>query len=310
MKLFGEMVEEVQGYLRAFVRDQEMSTHLTQDITFAETIIPVANAANLTRGRIQIDDELIWIDTADRQAGTGAVPPYGRGMDGTNKADHAAGTRVVIQPLYPRKVVKDLLNQAITQAGAHLYGLETIELVPNLISFNYELPSYVRDVLNVRVSDAVTVPDVEVVWLRHWTFDKRAPSTVSSTGKALYVPEASFSPTDVITVSVTRDPAALYFDTQLFTESFLPATAWDVVVLTAASRLLTTAQSYFLQGRSVEANTLDSKIDTSAALNQAKLLAQLAAVRMDEERSRLLGDVEERARYSRRATNYSRRTYR
>lgn len=301
MKNFGEMVEEVQGYLRSFVRDQEMSTHLTSDITFGELSIPVADAAALTRGRIQIDDELIWIDVPDRSTGVGVVPPYGRGMDGTMKVDHVAGSRVIIQPLYPRKLVKDTLNQAIRAVGLRLYGVETLVLPGQTTSFMYELPSYVRDVLSVRVVSNPGRPNsTDVVWLRDWTFDKHAPGSISASGKVLYNYDQRCGLRDDLTVVVSRDPEELWFDSQLFSTSYLPDTAWDVVVLTAASRLVATADSYNLVGRSVEANSLDSKIQPGAAASQSKYLYQLAQARLEEERARLLNNTMQRAHYSRR----------
>lgn len=300
MRNFGEMADEVLAHLRSYVRDQEMSTHLTANIGFSDTVLPVDDAAALTRGRIEIDDELIWIDKTDRGNGTGIVPPYGRGMDGTTKADHAAGARVIIQPLYPRKTVKDTMNQVIAAIGQKLYGVETLTFVPHVTSFMYELPPYTREVLSVRVSDRSAArlgDDVDV--LRTWTFDKHAPARVAATGKALYLTECALNPRDDLTVVVSRDPGRLIADTQMFPESYLPETAWDVVVLMAASRLMATADAYNVVGRSVEANTLDSKVQPGVAVAQSKYLFQLGQARLEEERQRLLNSTMNRAHYSR-----------
>jgi hypothetical protein len=298
MRSFGEMVEETLGYLRAQVRDQEMSTHLVDAAQFDDYTLIVNDPSVLSRGRIEIDDEIIWVDSTDRSTASVAVPPYGRGMDGTTRANHEAGTRVIIQPLYPRKVVKDTLNQSIVAAGNRLYGVERIELTPDLTGFMYPLPEHVRDVLAVSICDQTTISmGGEVRWLRSFTFDKRAPLQVSTTGKALYLTDVGYGPQDVITVVASRDPARLLFNTQMFEESFLPASAWDIPVLMSASRLLITAQSYFLQGRSVEANTLDSKIQADDAGRQSKYLYQLAESRLEEERQRLLSATIQRAHY-------------
>jgi hypothetical protein len=300
MRNFGEMTEDVLAHLRSYVRDQEMSTHLTADIGFADTLIAVHDAAVITRGRIEIDDELLWVDSADRGNSLVTLPPYGRGMDGTNKAAHAAGTRVIIQPLYPRKTVKDTMNQVITAVGQKLYGVEVLTLRAHTRSFMYEMPSDARDALAVKVSDRrAGLIGEDVRWLRGWTFDKHAPANVSSTGKALYVTECAIGPTEELTVTISRDPMRLMFDTQMFEESFLPATAWDVVVLMAASRLLATADAYNVVGRSVEANTLDSKVQPGQGVAQSKYLYQLATARLEEERSRLLSTTMHRAHYSR-----------
>jgi len=70
-------------------------------------------------------------------------------------------------------------------------------------------------------------------------------------------------------------------------------------VLGAAARLLATADSYDLQTRAVEANTLDSKVSASAAQQQSKYLQALFMQRLDEERMRLLNATNNRARYQR-----------
>lgn len=295
-----EMVEETRAYLRNYVRDQELSTHLTRDIGFAETELPVDNAAVLTRGRVEVDSELIWIDRTDKAANLGIIPPYGRGMDGTQKEVHASGTRVVVQPLYPRKTVRDQLNQAITQMGKDLYGTEVLSIPVKTTNFLYELPAETRDVLSVKIADRVRRPGDEVLWLREWRFDRHAPSTVASTGKGLYVYDHACIPTDVMTVVISRDPAQLLFETQMFTDSYLPATAWDVAVLMAASRLVAMANAQNIVGRSVEANTLDSKVEPATPLSASKYLYGLASARLAEERKRLLDSSAPRIHYSRR----------
>jgi hypothetical protein len=291
MRNFGEMVDETLSYLRSYVRDQEQSTHLTQAIRFDETDFAVAEGGLVTRGRIEIDDELLWVDKADRASGQVSIPPYGRGMDGTVKADHAAGARVIVQPLYPRKVVKDRLNDAIRQIGSKLYGIEELTFVGDPTTFAYELPAYTREVLGVKLGDE-RGPQFsrDVRWERRWTFDRRAPVAVSATGKALYLRECMLAPTDRLTVVVGRDPAGLLFDVQMFSETFLPASAWDVPVLFAASRMLATGDAY---------NTLDSKVQAGSAVSYSKYLLGLATTRLDEERGRLLTETVQRTHYSR-----------
>ena len=299
MKLFGEMVEETSGYLRSFVRDQEISTHLTKAITGApgEGKIVVADAGVVSRGRIQIDDELIWIDKVERSSNSLLVPPYGRGMDGTTPADHEVGKRVIVAPLYPRKFLKDTLNQTIRQIGAQLYGVEQLTLPTNIRDFKYELPGYVRDVLTVMVSNGQRYD--EPVYLRDWTFDKSAPLNLSQTGKALYLYDDWWDVNQTLTITVSRDPLTLTWDFQPFSDTFLPKSAEDIPILGAAARLLATADSADIQTRAVEANTLDSKVSASAAQQQSKYLQALFMQRLDEERLRLLNSTNARARYYR-----------
>ena len=298
MKTFGEMVEETAAYLRSFVRDQEISTHLIRDITDADRAIEVADAATISRGRIEIGDELIWVDSSDRAGQSVTVPPYGRGMDGTSAAAHAAGDRVVVAPLYPRKVIKDTLNQVIRNIGGKLYGVQQLTInTSNTWVPGYPLPHETRNVLTVMVGSAHYGEDP--LYLRDWSFDKSAPGNVSATGKCLYLYNDCYVPNNVLTVTVSRDPAPLKFDDDQFIDTYLPSSSEDVPVLGAAARLLAMSDAYDIQTRAVEANTLDSKVPVSAAQQQSKYLQVLFEQRLEEERMRLLNSTNSRAIYQR-----------
>lgn len=298
---FGELVAEVQSYLRSFVRDQELSTHLTTNVDTAALTLRVADPSVISRGRIEIGDELIWVDKVDRAAGQATIPPYGRGMDATKAADHSAGDRVIVAPLYPRKFLKDTINQTIKQIGAQLYGVEDLTLDPSVRDFRYELPPYVRDVLTVKITSPRVGDDV--IYLRDWTFDKNAPADTSRTGKALYLyDDWWWDHRSRLTVTVSRDPSPLYDDSDPWAATFLSESAEDIPVLGAAARLLATSDAYDVQTRSVEANTLaagQNRSSASSAQSQSKYLQALFMQRLDEERMRLLNQHSNRARYVR-----------
>lgn len=297
MKTFAEMVDETAAYLRSFVRDQEISTHLTRNVAVDDLTIEVADAATISRGRIEIGDELIWVDTSDRTGNTALIPPYGRGMDGTVAAGHAAGSRVVVSPLYPRKVIKNTINQVIRNIGGKLYGVQQMSIATsNTWVPGYPLPHETRNVLTV-MAGGVRYGD-DTVYLRDWSFDKSAPASVSSTGKCLYLFN-DWVPNNTLTVTLSRDPAPLVSDSDPFSSTYLPDSAEDIPVLGAAARLLAMSDAYDIQTRAVEANTLDSKIPGNAAQQQSKYLQVLFEQRLEEERMRLLNSTNSRAIYQR-----------
>ena len=294
---FLDLISETQAHLRSFVRDQEISTHLTADMDESQVTAIVNDATLVSRGRIEIGNELIWVDKSDKDANTLDIPPYGRGMDGTATETHTSGTRVIVAPLYPRRFLKDTINQTIKQIGSMLYGVEQLEAVTYRDGeFKYELPSYARDVLSVKVTDPDWVDDV--TFLRNWAFDKSAPVSVSTTGKALYLYDDWVGGGINLTVTISRDPAPLVNDEDDFTDTFLPESASDLPVLGAAARLLSTSDSYDLQTRSIEANTINANSRNSTpAQDQSKYLQALFMQRMEEERLRLLNSYNTRSRY-------------
>ena len=294
---FLDLISETQAHLRSFVRDQEIATHLTADMDDEQVTAVVNDATLVSRGRIEIGNELIWVDKSDKDANTLEIPPYGRGMDGTAAESHTSGTRVIVAPLYPRRFLKDTINQTIKQIGSSLYGVEQLEAVTYRDGeFKYELPAHARDVLSVKVTDPDWVDDV--TFLRNWVFDKNAPASVSTTGKALYLYDDWIGGGINLTVTISRDPAPLVNDEDDFTDTFLPESASDLPVLGAAARLLSTSDSYDLQTRSIEANTINANSrNTTPAQDQSKYLQALFMQRMDEERLRLLNSNNNRSRY-------------
>lgn len=287
MATFDDLVTEVHGHLRAYSRNQEMSTHLTLPIDASTRVITVAESSLVTRGRIEIDDEIIWVDSSDRQSGELTIPPYGRGMDGTTTGEHAIGTRVLVQPLYPRSVVKSVINEVIMSLAGQLYGVTTTELNADPTASFYEMPS-----------DTLMVVSVEQSWpylggmdselARRWRYDQQ--------NKRVYVydPVGSTS-----TMQFTRlvDPLPLSGDAE-FTTSLLPVSCVDLVVLGAAARLLSSTASGHVNTRSIEANAMDSRLEPSYALQQAKYLQTLYMQRVQEELSKLNATYTIRTHYT------------
>lgn len=297
MPLFNDVVNDVQAYLRSFTRDQELSTHLVVGINSSVTSMTVNDINVISKGRMEIDDETIWVDSVDRANFVANIAPYGRGMDGSTAAAHASGARIISQPLYPRKMVKDIINQVISGLAGQLYGVATSQLVSSTTRVSYDLPSTCKQVLSVAVEyDPNLAYDVE--YIRRWKFDPNAQVTNSATGKSIYIYDL-IRPTRKINVTYFVDPVQLSGNVN-FSTSLLPASSYDVVVLGAASRLLATASSYMMSTRSVEAAALDTRmsVDASSAITQSKYLYGLYSQRLSEEKTRLLTSFVTRSHYT------------
>lgn len=292
MSSLSQMIDDVQAYLRSFTRDQELSTHLTAAATSSGLQLDVADASLVSRGRIEIDDELLWVESVDRANNTVKIAPYGRGMDGTTAASHSMNARIIMQPLYPRKMVMDTINQIIGGLGNQLYGVASTTINADPQSVVYELPSTSERVLNVMANHDSTYGDAEYV--RRWKFDPS--SSTSSTGKALFVYEPTATGM-TMTVTYFRKPEQLA-EGDDFSDSLLPDTSYDVVVLGAAARLMAAAGSFLHATRSVDANALDTKNDSSQVIQQSRYLFTLFQQRLEEEKTQLLNSYVTRAHYT------------
>jgi len=125
MATFGSMTDEVVRKLAGFTLRQDRQTHLTAAVTTTAVSITVASANNVSSGIIQIDDELIYVDSFDRNTGVLTIPPYGRGYNGTSASSHAVGARVIISPTFPSVDVKDAINETLLSTFPDLYTTGT-----------------------------------------------------------------------------------------------------------------------------------------------------------------------------------------
>ena len=292
MTTFDQMVDDVLVYLRSFTRDQELSTHLVENLSSSALVIQVNDASLISRGRIEIDDEIIWVDSVDRANNTVALAPYGRGMDGTTAIAHTSLTRLIVQPLYSRQMVKDTINQILGGLGNQLFAVDSATLTATPQTVSYDLPAYTQRVLNVLAGDFTTFGDSEYV--RRWKFDPQ--SSASETGKSLYV----YDPTMMgMTMNVTffRSPVQLV-NGDSFEDTLLPGTCYDVIVLGTAARLMSTATSYLASTRAIEPGALDKQVDPNQITQQSRYLFTLFQQRLEEEKVQLLHSYVTRAHYT------------
>jgi hypothetical protein len=291
---FSDLITQTQQLLRSYVRDQEPTTWLKFDVAEDARTFTVNDASVLSRGLVEVDSELVLVEDINANDGTFTVPPFGRGMEGSKAAVHGGGAQVRVQPLYPRSAVAAALNQTITGLGSQLWGVDTVTLKASPTRVSYELPEDTERVLSVSWLVRHS-PSRDVIYARDWVFDTQAnfPS-----GKGILLYEWPL-PGDPITVTIGVTPRTLV-EEDLFTDSMLPTTSFDVVMLGAASRLITTAGSYLTATRSVGAQTtLGAPMDPTQPLQIGRYLYQQYQERLAQEITRLQNRYSNRTHYQR-----------
>lgn len=292
-----DLTDEVLAYLRSFTKDQEAATFITAPIDATALEVPVADTNYVSRGRFQIDEEVLWVDHVDRERSVAIIPPYGRGMDGTVATAHAVGTQAINNPLYPRHLVNKTVNQTITAMGSDLYAVKSFQVQAKTLGYAYELPADVRNILSISYiakPSSYKFP----TFVKSYTYDPAAPPSISSTGKAVFIYDV-VTPLFEYTISYAGWPAPLETPESDFSETGLPMTSYDCVVLGCAARLLSVAAAAMIQSQSVEANVVDQKTDPSSITAQSKYLFGLFQNRLQEERLRLLNSTNQRSYYAR-----------
>jgi len=146
-----DLINEVSINLAGYTYQQDRATHLSSAVTTltssstSPTVLYLGSTENLGKGIVEIDEELMWVDSFDRIANTATVSPYGRGYLGTTAATHTADTKVSISPTFPRYVIKKAINDTINAVGSTIYAAKV-----TTFTFNAAQTTYDFDGLNIQ----------------------------------------------------------------------------------------------------------------------------------------------------------------
>ena len=287
MATFGQMTDEVSRKLAGFTLRQDRQTHLTAAVNTTATSITVASATNISTGIIQIDDELIYVDSYDRNTGVLSVPPYGRGYNGTSASSHAVGARVIVSPTFPSVDIKEAINDTIQAVFPDLYATGTHTFSYSTARSTYALPDEVETVLGV--SFQTTGPSKEWLPVRGWRVDPMANTSAfnSKNSISLY---SGIEPGRTVQIFYTSAPTVMDTNDDDFEiVTGLPQSCKDVIVLGASARLASFVDPGRLTFGSAESDQQSQIAGRSygAGTNTAKYLLALYDKRLAEESRKL-----------------------
>jgi hypothetical protein len=286
------MIDEVSMNLSGYTLQQDRATHITADVpattsTIAAPInLSLASTDSVGKGIVEIDEELFWIDNYDRVGNTATIAPYGRAYLGTTLAAHTAGTKVTIAPTFPRFVIKRAINDTISAIGSSIFAANTTTITSNLSTSAFRLPA-TGDSLNIRSILAVAYqaigPSKEWIPIRNWRFDGNANSTA-------FTSEQTISIYDMITsgrtiqVVYSTDPVPFTANTETFaTQTGLPQSCKDLVILGATYRLLSNLDPARASMVSPQADETDSKRPYGSSQSLTRQVYALFTQRLNEE---------------------------
>lgn len=296
MATFGQLADSTLLYLSGFSNAQDQATYLTSSITAASTTLNVADASALSRGLVEIDDELLWVDAVNPTSLSATVPPYGRGYRSTTAASHSSGVRVVSSPMFPRKLVKDAINETINSLYPTLWGVGTTSFTYVVGTYTYALPAGAKGVLQVQWQDSTTASE----WLnvRRYDVDTNADTTVFPTGASITISD-NVIPGRTVRVVYTKQPTVLSSDSDVFsTVTGLPSSCEDLVRIGATSRLVNLIDAPHLAGMSAEADFSQNVRPAGGAAQLSRSLLQMFSLRLQQESEKLNQLYPVRVRYT------------
>lgn len=299
------LIDEVLINLSGYTYQQERSTYLTQAVTTltspssSPTILSVGSTDNIGKGVLEIDEELIWVDSFDRVANTATIAPYGRGYLGTTATTHAVDAKVTVSPIFPRYSVKKAINDTIRAMGTQLMAVKN-----TTFTYNAAVNTYGFEDLNIdrilRMDWQNVGPSEEWIPLRRWDFDSQPDSGTWGAGGQTVTIGDYVTAGRTVKVTYITQPEVLVNSSDVYeTVTGLPSSSKDVTVLGASYRLLSFLDPARAGQISPQADETDGKRPYGASASATKQLYALYTTRLREEIMAQQGQYPPRVHYSR-----------
>jgi hypothetical protein len=297
MTTFSDVIDEVALSLSGYTMRQDRTTHLLKAINSSELTLEVNSVSNISKGIIEIDDELMWVDSFDKTSKYLFLPPYGRGYLGTTPTSHLINAKVTIAPTFPRHSIKKAINDTIRSTAGTLFGIQSTVFDYNPSVTTYALPYDSEDILSVSYEDIG--PTKEWYPIRRYRVDRMAD--VESFNSNVSITVYDLIPTSSrIKVTYVVDPEPFnYLGDDYEGTTNLPLSTKDIIVLGACYRLLSFIDPGRLSFSSPEADAQSSRIQYGSGTNTAKYIYALYQQRLQEESSRLREKYPVRVHYTR-----------
>lgn len=300
MPTLSQMISEVRSNLAGYTLRQDRITNLanTGGITATDLTVQIGSADNLAKGIIEIDDELIWINSFDRTNLTlNVIPGFGRGYQGTTPSPHAQNAQVTMTPTFPRVTIKQAINDTINSFYPKLFAVQSTTFTFNAAQVAYPLPDDARDVLFV--SWQTVGPSREWLPVNKWRIDRMANVQAFDTTKTVNIYD-KIMPGRTVQVYYSTIPNTLTNANDDYAiVSGLPESTRDVVTLGAAYRLLSYLDTGRINLTSAEADLADTKLPSTAGASASKYVFALFQQRLAEETTKLQDRFPIRVHYTR-----------
>lgn len=281
MATLSELTEQTLHEIGAYTRNQESITVITQPVSATDLVFTVDETSALSRGSVEIGDEIVYVKKVNAQSGTVEVMPGGRGWSGSTASSHNALTIVRNNPLFSRSQIKRAINDTIV--GIDLMSIGSYDFIFDGSTFAYPLPTDFKNVTGV----SWEVPDTTGIWdlIRHYRIDRNFRVPGSDVVRSAIILDEAPMPGQTVRVQYARFPTPLT-DAQDFAVTGLPASAQDVIRLGAMWRLVSTVDPGKVVAITPSSEVLDAAVQPGQSTATARYIYQLFSVRLAEEKSK------------------------
>lgn len=274
------LVDEVIDVLHSYTRVQEQRTSLAAGITSTDTTATVADASALSKGLVEIEDEMVAVKVVDLNTNTVTIEPWGRGQSGSIAAAHLLGARVTQSPLYPRVRVGTAIAGVLREIFPDVFAVGLTALDVNPAVTHYALPADCYHVMGVEWH----LPGPTGMWqpAGRWRQNK------TDTAVELELLSAVFPGVGRARVRYMRTPPATVLMTDTLSTYGYDISIRDLVVKGAVANLMAFTETSRLQTASVEAHGRSEVVPAGSAQSLSRYLYGLFQKRVEDERKQLL----------------------
>jgi hypothetical protein len=297
MTTLNTLIDDVQLDLAGFTYRQDRVTYLLTAATSTDLVLNVASTENIGKSIIEIDDEMMWVDSYDRQANTVTIAPFGRGYNGTTAAAHSSNAKVTITPTYPRAAVKRAINDTLNAVYPKVFSVGSTAVSFLASRTTYSVPATAIQILSMAWQSVG--PTKEWLPIRQWRWDPIAYAPSFSTGRTVSIYD-NVLPGRTINIVYAQLPVNMTSNTDDFeTTTGLPTSMKDVIVYGAAWRLSSYVDPARISITSPAADEIDSKRPYGTGTNVTKQLQALYLNRLEDESLKQKLQYPTRVHYSR-----------
>ena len=292
-----DIINDVQLDLSGFTYRQDRATYLTTAATSGDLVLYVASTENIGKGIIEIDDEMMWVDSYDRQANTLTIAPFGRGYNSTTAAAHSVNTKVIITPTYPRVAIKRAINDTVQAVYPKVFAVGSTPVSFLASRTTYPVPQGAIQILSMAWQSVG--PTKEWLPIRQWRWDPIAYASAFPTGRTVSIYD-NVLPGRTINIVYAQLPVVMSNLTDDFeTTTGLPTSMRDVIIYGAAWRLSSYIDPARISVTGAAADEFDTKRPYGTGTNVTKGLQALYQQRLEEESLKQKIQFPTRVHYSR-----------
>jgi len=285
MPTLQNLVDRVRQELAGFSQNQQQFTSLAANINNSQTSFTVADATQVSRGTIEVDNqELMLVQSVNQTTNTVNISSFGRGYSSTTASSHLLGAKIENSPIWPTVRLTEAINDAIRSVYPQLWAINTASIPKISVVYEYGLPADAEEVISVQYQ--LIGPSHVWRFAQNWRFVGQAniaTGELGSTGKSIFIGD-DVVPGRQIFVTYRKEPTELVNLTDDFaTITGLPATAQDVIVYGACMKLSPQLEGPRLSITSVEASERAQYTQPGAASKVSQYFGQLYLQRLEQE---------------------------